>query len=92
MAQPQPVPDFLKALNKDALRGKRVGVPRKVFMEDAITGNDPYVNKIFEQALDTIRSLGATVIDPADLPSAEEFMVSTNETIVLDTEFKVSNA
>ncbi|KAJ7432101.1 amidase signature enzyme [Mycena galericulata] len=89
LAQPAVVPDFTKALNKNALRGKRIGVPRRVFLNDSITGNDPSVNVAFEQALLTIKALGATVVDPADLPSAEEFVTSNNETIVLNVDFKV---
>ncbi|PPR01017.1 hypothetical protein CVT26_015618 [Gymnopilus dilepis] len=89
LAQPPVVPDFTKALNKNALRGKRIGVPRRAFLNDSISGNDPFVNIVFEQALSTIRSLGATVVDPADLPSADEIVVSNNETIVLNTDFKI---
>jgi amidase len=92
LAQPSPVPDFTKALNKNALRGARIGVPRRVFLNDNISGNDPFVNVVFEQAIATIRSLGATVVDPADLPSADEIVRSNNETVVLDTDFKVSCA
>lgn len=89
LAQPSPVPDYTKALDKNALRGKRIGVPRAVFLNDSISGNDPFVNQVFEQALDRLRSLGATVVDPADLPSAEAIVESNNETVVLDTDFKV---
>lgn len=89
LAQPSPVPDFTKALNKNALRGKRIGVPRRVFLNDSISGNDPFVNVVFEQAIKTIKALGATVIDPADLPSADEIAVSNNETNVLNVDFKV---
>lgn len=89
LAQPTPVPDFTKALNKNALKGKRIGVPRRVFLNDTISGNDPFVNTVFETALDTIRALGATIVDPADLPSADEIAVSNNETLVLDIDFKV---
>ncbi|EJD01995.1 amidase signature enzyme [Fomitiporia mediterranea MF3/22] len=89
LAQPSPVPDFTRALNKDALSGARIGVPRRVFLNDSITGNDPFVNQVFEQAIETIKGLGATVVDPADLPSADEIAVSNNETIVLDIDFKV---
>jgi amidase len=88
-AQPPVVPDFTQALNKDALKGKRIGVPRRVFLNNSITRNDPSVNVAFEQALDVIKSLGATVVDPADLPSADEILASHNETIVLDIDFKV---
>lgn len=89
LAQPLPVPDYTKALNKNALKGARIGVPRRVFLNDSISGNDPFVNQVFETALQTIRDLGATVVDPADLPSADEIAVSNNETIVLNTDFKV---
>jgi amidase len=70
------------------VQGKRIGVPRRAFLNDSISGNDPSVNIIFEQALNVIRSLGATVIDPADLPSADEIAASNNETIVLNVDFK----
>ena len=91
LAQPAIVPDFSKALNKGALKGKRIGVPRRAFLNDSISGNDPFVNVVFEQALGTIKALGATVVDPADLPCADEIVVSNNETIVLDVDFKVSH-
>jgi amidase len=89
LAQPPVVPDFTKALNKNALKGKRIGVPRRVFLNDSITGNDPSINVAYEKALLTIKALGATVVDPADLPSADEFVTSNNETIVLNVDFKV---
>jgi amidase len=89
LAQPDRVPDYTQALTKDALRGKRIGVPRHVFLNNSISGDDPSVNVQFEKALDVIRSLGATVVDPADIPSADEIIRSNNETIVLDVDFKV---
>jgi amidase len=91
LAQPSELPDYTKALNRNALQGKRIGVPRKIATDDSITGNDPSVNAAFNVALNTIRALGATIIDPADLPSAEEIAAShnQNETIVLETDFKV---
>ncbi|KIJ35770.1 hypothetical protein M422DRAFT_180252 [Sphaerobolus stellatus SS14] len=90
LAQPAVLPDYTKALNKNAMKGKRIGVPRRAFLNDTITGNDPSVNVAFEAALNVMRSLGATVVDPADLPSADEIVVSNNETIVLDVDFKVA--
>ncbi|KAJ7215196.1 amidase signature enzyme [Mycena rebaudengoi] len=89
LAQPDKVPDFTKALNKNALKGKRIGVPRHVFLNDSISGNDPSINIAFEKALLVIKSLGATIVDPADLPSADEIVFSNNETIVLNVDFKV---
>ena len=89
LAQPPVVPEFTKALNKHALRGKRIGVPRHVFLNDSITKNDPSVNIAFEHALEVIKSLGATVVDPADLPSADEIVTTDSEDFVLEVDFKV---
>ncbi|KAG7451518.1 amidase signature enzyme [Guyanagaster necrorhizus] len=85
LAQPSVVPDYTQALRKDALVGKRIGIPRKVFLD----GLDQPVLDTFEAALETIKLLGATVVDPADIPSAEEIVTSNNETIVLDVDFKI---
>ncbi|GAW08058.1 amidase signature enzyme [Lentinula edodes] len=93
LAQPPIVPDYTKALNPNALVGARIGVPRKVFLDGSdLTGNgsESAIGLAFEKALDVIRDLGATVVDPADLPSAEEIARSNNETVVLDTDFKAS--
>jgi amidase len=89
LAQPPVVPDFTKALNRHALKGKRIGVPRRVFFNESITKNVPFVHVAFEQALEVIKSLGATVVDPADIPSADEIVASKSENIVLETDFKV---
>jgi len=83
------VPDYMKALNINALKGKRIGVPRTIFTDDNLTGNDPFVNIAFNKSLDIIRSLGATIVDPTDLPSAFEIVNSSNETFVLEVDFKV---
>ncbi|KAJ7624043.1 amidase signature enzyme [Mycena polygramma] len=86
LAQPV-VPDFTQALQRDAFRGKRIGVPRRVFMNDR--GNEPSIGVAFEEALRTIEGLGATIVDPADLPSADEFLDRTHAVRVLLTDFKV---
>jgi len=89
LAQPNQVPDYTKALRRGALKGKRIGVPREVFLNSSISGDDLSVDQQFEKALDVIRRLGATVIDPANIPSAAEIINSTNEEIVLGVDFKV---
>jgi amidase len=43
----------------------------------------------FNQSLKTMAALGAIIVDPADLPSANEIRASGNETQVLDVDFKV---
>ncbi|KAG6847917.1 hypothetical protein H0H93_004893 [Arthromyces matolae] len=89
LSQPSPIPDFTKALNPHALVQKRIGVPRRVFLNSTINDRPEDVLNAFEEALDVLRGLGATIVDPADLPSAEDILRSNNETVVLDTDFKV---
>ncbi|KAG6864455.1 hypothetical protein C0991_009382 [Blastosporella zonata] len=88
LSQPDLVPDFTKALNERALEGKRIGVPRRGFL-DGKNDSDAEIRVAFEQALEVIRSLGATIVDPTDLPSVDEFKSPDNEIIVLDTDFKI---
>ncbi|KAG6895777.1 hypothetical protein C0992_012652 [Termitomyces sp. T32_za158] len=87
LAQPQVVPDFTQALQTNALRGKRIGVPRRGFL-DATNDRTADILNAFEEALNVLRGLGATIIDPADLPSADEILASNNETVVLNVDFK----
>ena len=89
LAQPAAVPDYTTALKKDALRGKRIGVPRKVFLNQTVTGLSDAEIAAFAGALETLVRLGATVVDNADLPSAEDIVASGAETRVLDVDFKV---
>ncbi|MBK9139282.1 MAG: amidase [Verrucomicrobia bacterium] len=55
--------DYSALLKPDALRGKRLGVPRK------LVGSAPGVEKAFDEALRQLKALGAEIVDPADLPS-----------------------
>jgi aspartyl-tRNA(Asn)/glutamyl-tRNA(Gln) amidotransferase subunit A len=59
-----PVPDYAAALTGD-VRGLRVGVPRAFVTE----GVDPAVRQAFDAALQTLQTLGATLVD-IELPHA----------------------
>lgn len=83
LAQPPVVPDFTKALNPDALKGVRIGVARQ------FASRNSAVQAAFNASVDIIRGLGATIVDPAEFPDFDELQASNNETIVLDTDFKV---
>ncbi|MDT5293734.1 MAG: amidase [Acidobacteriota bacterium] len=52
-----------KSLDPGALRGARIGVARKFF------GFNDEVDKLMADAIDALKRGGATVIDPADLPT-----------------------
>ncbi|KAF8575673.1 amidase signature enzyme [Ramaria rubella] len=84
LVQPKPVPDFTKALNPNALKGVRLGVPR------LFQGDDENIIAAFNASLEVLKELGATIIDPADLPDAEEMLASNNESTVLSVDFKVA--
>ena len=60
----QPVPDFEAALT-GSVRGLQIGVPRTFVTE----GVDEDVRRTFDEALDTLRRAGATLVDIA-LPHA----------------------
>jgi amidase len=83
LAQPEHVPDFTKALNPHGLKGVRLGVPR------LFQGNDVNIIAAFNASLAILKELGATIVDPADFPDAEELLNSNNETTVLNVDFKV---
>jgi len=55
--------DFTRSLDPAGLRGARVGVARKFF------GFNDRVDKLMAEAIDVLKREGATVVDPADLPT-----------------------
>lgn len=75
--------DYTQFLDAAGLKGARIGVLRKYY-----SGYNSHTDAIFEKAIETIRGLGAEIVDPADLPSAEEMKGSKDETTVLTYEFK----
>lgn len=66
--------DYTKFLDKDGLKGKRIGVARKFF------GFSDKVDHLMNEAINTLKQNGATIIDPADVPNVGKYD---------DTEFEV---
>jgi len=75
--------DYSQFLDPDGLRGARIGVPRTVYW-----GNNDKSDAIAEAALALMRQLGAEVIDPADIPTAQEMLAEPGEEEILLYEFK----
>jgi len=86
LSQPRPVPDYTKALNINALQGKRIGVPRSS-LPSGDRALPQSICSVFDESLQILESLGATIVDPANLPSAEEIHKLHNT--VLYTDFKI---
>ena len=72
--------DYTKFLNPNGLHGARLGVARKFF------GGNAHVDRLMQECIDRMKSMGAEVVDPADLPSHGQFKDSEFE--VLLYEFK----
>ncbi len=75
--------DYTHFLDRDGLRGARIGVARELYF-----GYSEKADAIAEAALDAMRALGAELIDPANLPTAKQIKASESELEVLLYEFK----
>lgn len=74
--------DYTQFLDPDGLSGARIGVVRQ------LTGFSEETDVIFEEAVAALRDAGATVVDPADIPSFNDFANDSSEIVVLVYEFK----
>jgi len=63
------VPRYADALNRDALRGMRVGVLRQAYERDT---TDPEIVQVFMRAVEDLRRAGATIVDPATVPGLDD--------------------
>jgi amidase len=75
-----PPPDYRRFLDAKGLKGKRIGVVRK------LAGFDDEVDTIFNRALKVLQAQGAIVVDPVELPNADK--LSADELTALLYEFK----
>jgi amidase len=74
---PPPGRDYTKFLNRDGLRGARIGIPRAFFYERATPpgatngrgGLNDDQKKAMEEAIAVLKKQGAVTVDPADIPS-----------------------
>lgn len=73
--------DYTSALDRDGLRGARIGVARKHF-----TGYHIETDRLLAAALDVMKKQGATIVDPAEIETAGQ--TDDSELEVLLYEFK----
>jgi amidase len=74
--------DYTQFLDKNALRGARIGVARTNGF-----GLDPKTDAVIEEAIRAIKDAGAIVIDPANIPTQAN-LGGSDETTVLNFDFK----
>ena len=69
--------DYTRFLDRSALRGARIGVPRAYFYDAVVSGGSatprggltPPQRAVMEDAITELRRLGVVVVDPANIPS-----------------------
>ncbi len=77
--QPQDIPkDYSEFLDKDGLKGARIGVARNYF------GKNENVDKLMEQAIETMKNLGAEIIDPIEITTLKDFEPSEFQVLLYD--------
>ena len=80
----EPIVDYAKSCASTELGGLRIGVPRA-----SISSSDHILLDAFESALETLKSLGAVVVNNADFIAQEEFDgLSREEDIAMAGGFK----
>ena len=74
---PPPGNDYTAYLNADGLQGARIGIPRAMYYDSVqVPGQDNWrggladeARAAMEEAIQILRDQGATIVDPADIPS-----------------------
>jgi len=74
---PPPGRDYTKFLNRDGLKGARIGIPRAFFYdriappgdENPRGGLNDAQRKVMDDAIAVLKQHGAVIVDPANIPS-----------------------
>jgi len=88
--------DYLGALSATFLSENkiRIGIPRAIFCTPEALGEEhKVITQTFERTLDVLRSLGGVIVDPADIPNAQQVFERgeppPEEQRIMCAEFKV---
>ena len=83
---PPPGRDYTRFLDRNALKGARLGVPRAFFYDAVISGSSltqrggltMEQKQVMADAIAELKAQGATVVDPADIPSIVDWDPARN--------------
>jgi amidase len=77
--------DYTKFLNPAGLKGARIGIPRSFFYERSSAGSatprgglSDAQRKIMYEVIAVLKQQGATIVDPADIPSVVDTNAANN--------------
>jgi amidase len=76
--------DYTQFLDPNGLHGARIGVARS----GGFFGYSEETDGVIEAAIQAMRDAGAILVDPADIPTADDLLSDPAELIVLVYEFK----
>jgi amidase len=71
------IPDtFTKVLNKDGLKGARLGILRESIGLNAEPGSEDFkkVTEVFDKAIGELKAAGAEIVDPIVIPKIKELL------------------
>jgi Asp-tRNA(Asn)/Glu-tRNA(Gln) amidotransferase A subunit family amidase len=68
VSQGKPIPDYAQALQRDGLKGARIGILRQAYERDT---TDPEIVDVFMAAIEDLKRAGATIVDPARVELGE---------------------
>ena len=72
-------PDYTTFLDKNGLKGARIGVARAHFF-----GYNASLDKAVNAAIDVMRQLGATIVDPADIATTGKYDDDEHQVLLFD--------
>lgn len=82
---PSDVPtDYTQFTKNATFHGLRLGIPRKAFFDVTYVGNQEIIDAA-DYAIGKMRSLGAFIQDPTDIPTTEELITTYIEAFVMRT-------
>jgi len=77
--------DYTRVLNADGLKGARIGIPRAFFYDRSSAGSatprgglSDAQRKLMDEVIAVLRQKGATIVDPADIPSVVDTNTKNN--------------
>ncbi|KAF2275506.1 amidase signature enzyme [Westerdykella ornata] len=87
-AIPGTIPNYVAACKLDALKGKRIGVPRNTF--DTQTEPFASMNRAFDAALNVLKDAGAIIVDNTNYTAWDQLLQSPAEAQVLGADFQAN--
>src|SRR5207253_693300 len=74
--------DYTQFLDPDGLKGARIGV-----MRNGVTGGSAKTDAIYDTVIQAMSDAGATIVDPADIPTITDIIAFGSEFVVLTYDF-----